>query len=91
MHRCVHLRITGLVQGVAYRASACDAALDLGVHGWVRNLDNGDVEALAEGPIELVERFIVWTRRGPPAAEVSQVTVTDRPPTGEFSTFRVVR
>ena len=72
-----HLRISGKVQGVAYRFHAVREAERLGLRGWVRNLANGDVEAIACGPADAVEAFVTWARRGSPAAEVSTVLVKD--------------
>ncbi|MFZ5445449.1 MAG: acylphosphatase [Myxococcota bacterium] len=89
--RRVHLRITGLVQGVSYRASARDAAHRLGVSGWVRNLPNGDVEALAEAAPERIERFIAWCRRGPEEARVEAVTVTEEASGTPLPSFEVRR
>lgn len=88
--RTVHLRITGLVQGVSYRASARDEALRLSLRGWVRNLSNGDVEALATGPSDAIERFVEWCRRGPAEARVEGVEVSDAAP-GELTGFEVRR
>ena len=70
-----HLLVSGRVQGVFYRASARSAAGKLGLRGWVRNLDDGRVEAWAEGPRADVESFIAWCRKGPPAARVGSVEV----------------
>lgn len=89
--RRVHLRITGLVQGVSYRASTREVARRLGVRGWVRNLPNGDVEALAEAELEVLERFLAWTRQGPDGARVERVTVTDAPAHEPLSGFEVRR
>jgi acylphosphatase len=86
-----HLVIRGLVQGVSYRASARAEALRLQLTGWVRNLPNGDVEAVAEGERSRVEQFITWCRRGPDEAQVESVTQENAPATGEYSTFAVVR
>lgn len=72
-----HLRIGGKVQGVAYRFHAVREAERLGLRGWVRNLANGDVEAIACGPADAVEAFVTWARRGSPAAEVSTVLVRE--------------
>ena len=72
-----HVRISGKVQGVAYRFHAVREAERLGLRGWVRNLANGDVEAVACGPTDAVEAFIAWTRRGSPAAEVRTVLVRE--------------
>ena len=88
--RRAHLRIHGTVQGVAFRASAREQARRLMVCGWVRNLDDGDVEALAEGPPEAVDAFVRWCHRGPPHAAVESVTRNDEAATGEFSSFQVL-
>lgn len=77
--RRVHLHIRGLVQGVSYRASTRAQALALGVAGWVRNLPNGDVEAVAEGAPSAVDALIRWCRVGPEEAQVSGVAVADEP------------
>jgi acylphosphatase len=82
MTRRVHFRVRGRVQGVAYRASARDAALAEGLSGWVRNLDDGDVEGEAEGSTEAVARFLGWCQRGPRSARVDELVVDDRAVTG---------
>lgn len=71
------LRITGRVQGIGYRQAMCHAAARLGVAGWVRNRADGSVEAAAHGDAQTLEAFIAWARRGPPAARVSRVAVSD--------------
>ena len=73
------LRITGRVQGVGYREAMCDAALRTGVAGWVRNRRDGSVEAAVHGDPQALEAIIAWARRGPPAAHVSGVEVSDDP------------
>lgn len=75
VRRQVRLLITGRVQGVCYRATACDQALELGLRGWVRNRSDGSVEALAIGTPENVDAFISWCWQGPRAAKVEQVQV----------------
>lgn len=77
-----HLRITGIVQGVFFRASTREAAIAFGVSGWVRNLPDGSVEAVFEGPREAVGRAVAWTRTGPPHAVVERVDVEWGPPQG---------
>lgn len=89
--RRVHLRIIGLVQGVSYRASARDEAARLGVKGWVRNLPTGDVEVVAEGSSEQLERFVTWCNRGPDEARVKDVQVTEAAVDAPFTTFEVRR
>ncbi len=78
--RCVSLRIHGRVQRVFYRAKARAAAVGLGLRGWVRNRDDGTVEAAACGPSEAVEQYISWCRQGPPAARVGRVEVREMLP-----------
>ena len=85
------LLITGLVQGVFYRASARDEGERLGLTGEVRNLSGGEVEAVVEGPKAQVEEFIAWCRHGPPAAHVHEVQVRWTDPRGEFHRMRVTR
>ncbi len=83
------LLISGRVQGVGYRASTSWAARNLGLKGWVRNLDDGRVEALVEGPRGTIEELIAWAHQGPPSARVSDVAVTWEAATGEFRGFDV--
>jgi len=71
-----HLRITGRVQGVWYRASMTEQAKLLGLQGWVRNRHDGSVEALAHGPAHAVQALIDWAHQGPKLARVDGVQVT---------------
>src|SRR6185436_12336242 len=80
-----HLRIVGQVQGVGYRMGMERKARELGVTGWVRNRHDGTVEALVQGTPEAVEAIIEWARRGPRAAIVTDVRVSEG--SGEFSGF----
>jgi acylphosphatase len=72
-----HLLITGLVQGVGYRASFARQAGNLGLRGWVRNLSDGSVEAEVDGDAAAIEAIITWSHQGPPAARVDNVIVED--------------
>ncbi|RLM53582.1 acylphosphatase [Halobellus sp. Atlit-31R] len=83
-----HVFVSGTVQGVYYRASTRDAAREYDVDGWVRNLDDGRVEAVFEGPEAAVEELIEWCHTGSSAASVDDVSVSYEEPTGE-SGFRV--
>ncbi len=60
-----------------YRAHARRAATKLGLRGWVRNRDDGTVEAVVEGPAAPVDDFIAWCHRGSPAARVDRLEVSD--------------
>ncbi|MCB2107906.1 MAG: acylphosphatase [Rhodobacteraceae bacterium] len=71
--RTVRLLISGCVQGVGYRAWAVRAATGLGLSGWVRNLTDGRVEALASGSTDAVGAFIDACREGPRFAKVREV------------------
>ena len=90
MKQCrAHLIIKGLVQGVFYRASTQETAIALGLKGWVRNLPDGNVEALFEGPSEKVRDAVTWCRKGPPGANVSEIDEQWSDCTGEFKGFDV--
>ncbi|MGB8434235.1 MAG: acylphosphatase [Burkholderiales bacterium] len=79
------LRIAGVVQGVGYRDAMCREADRLGVTGWVRNCRDGSVEAVVDGAPRAVEAIISWAHRGPPAARVAGVTVSEA--SGRFTRF----
>jgi acylphosphatase len=69
--------VSGRVQGVFFRDSARRAAESRGVAGWVRNRDDGRVEAWFEGDAQAVESMIEWARSGPSRADVEDVKVDD--------------
>lgn len=75
MMRTVRVTVTGLVQGVGYRAWVADEATQRGLSGWVRNRRDGSVEAMLSGDFETVEAMIGACRAGPPAAVVDNVMV----------------
>jgi acylphosphatase len=81
----VQVRVSGRVQGVAFRWDAQHEARRIGVTGWVRNEPDGSVLAHVEGEPDLVNDMVVWLRHGPPAARVSNVAVRDAAPTGADS------
>jgi acylphosphatase len=83
------LHISGVVQGVGYRASCRHEAVRLGLTGQVRNLPDGNVEAVVEGPRERVEQLIDWCRQGPPGAQVDDVTVRWSEAQGSFGGFKI--
>ncbi len=71
----VQVRVSGRVQGVAFRWEAQHAAEKLGVAGWVRNEPDGAVAAHLEGDDQAVDAMVAWCRQGPPAARVRDVVV----------------
>ncbi len=78
-----HVYISGKVQGVSFRDATRDEAESLGLSGWVRNLQDGRVEAVFEGDTDLVRRMIDWCESGPSSADVDDVTVEQEEPSGE--------
>ena len=74
--------VSGTVQGVSYRANTRDSARERGLDGWVRNLDDGRVEAVFEGLKQDVEGMIEWCRTGSPAADVEGVESEHEEPEG---------
>ncbi|BAU49036.1 acylphosphatase [Sulfurifustis variabilis] len=88
MKRGRHFYVSGRVQGVFYRATACDVARRLGLTGWVRNLPDGRVEALACGEAAALRAFEAWLWEGPAHARVEAVVASDVPEE-DFKGFRV--
>lgn len=69
----VHIYVSGRVQGVFYRAWVSDHARKLGLGGWVRNCFDGRVEAVFEGPADLVDQMVDWCYEGPVHARVDSL------------------
>ncbi|MGI9119560.1 MAG: acylphosphatase [Acidimicrobiales bacterium] len=74
--------VSGQVQGVFFRDRCRREAWAAGVRGWVRNLPDGRVEVVAEGPPDALEALYDWCRQGPPHADVRSVEVIDEPAEG---------
>lgn len=77
-----HVYVTGRVQGVFFRATTRDTAQERGVDGWVKNLDDGRVEAVFEGDPEAVDAMVDFCYEGSEMASVSTVEVTEEEPEG---------
>ena len=75
MRSAVYLSVKGRVQGVGFRASTREQALQLGLDGWAKNCPDGTVEIHAEGDKATLEDFISWCRKGPPTAQVMNLDV----------------
>jgi acylphosphatase len=80
--------VSGRVQGVFFRDSCQRQAAATGVAGWVRNRQDGAVEAVFEGDDDAVDAMVTWCHQGPSHARVDQVEVTTEEPEGERG-FRV--
>ncbi|GCE25293.1 hypothetical protein KDA_07770 [Dictyobacter alpinus] len=79
--------VVGLVQGVGFRYFVVQRAHALGIHGYVRNDSNGDVEVVAQGTRSALEQLLALLRQGPSAAQVQDVQATWRQPTEHVSGF----
>ena len=66
----LRLLVHGRVQGVFFRQAGAEEARSLGLRGWVRNLPNGDVEIVAEGPRRELKILAAWANQGPRLARV---------------------
>jgi len=85
----VKLLISGSVQGVFFRQSAKLEAEKLGIVGWVKNRDDGNVEAMVEGEKAKIAEFIKWCKNGPPFAKVEKVEVEEQKGAEGFSEFSI--
>jgi len=85
----VKLTVKGFVQGVGYRFFAVKQANNLGVKGYVKNLITGDVEAVAEGKKETIEKFIENLKRGPSFSKVENIEIDWENYEGEFKGFDI--
>lgn len=80
--------VHGRVQAVGFRYGARVEAQRLGVSGWIRNRSDGAVEAEIEGDEAAIDAMLAWLDDGPPGADVTSISTTGIPPTGERG-FRV--
>ena len=88
-HERLSARVVGRVQGVYFRAFTRNQARRLGLHGWVRNDDDGSVYLEAEGPRAILDLLLAAVRRGPSEARVIRVEVDWSEATGEYDGFGV--
>ena len=84
-----HVIVSGVVQGVWFRASTQRKAQELGLKGWVRNTEDGRVEAVFEGDKTRVEDMLAWCKKGPDLAKVEDVAVNFTEYSGAFSSFAI--
>ena len=86
----VHVFVAGKVQGVYFRQNTMQTAKQHGTTGWVRNLDDGRVEAVIEGDENSVRKVVEWCHQGPPASKVDAVDAKYERYMGEFSDFAII-
>ncbi|MCP6719362.1 MAG: acylphosphatase [Patescibacteria group bacterium] len=86
-----HIFVSGRVQGVFFRHHTCIKAEELGVSGWVRNLEDNKVEAIFEGEKEKVGKMVDWVKKGPDSASVNNSEVEWEEYKGEFNSFEKIR
>lgn len=84
-----HILVSGRVQGVFFRDHTQRWARSLSVNGWVRNVEDGNVEVMAEGERENIESLIIHLEEGPPMSIVEKVDVDWQEYKGEFHEFRI--
>ena len=82
---------SGKVQGVGFRVYTQQKAQQLGVKGYVRNLNNGDVEIIATGEVAAVNELLKWAKSGSPSAVVNNLEVDAIKNTEEFAKFEIRR
>ena len=85
----VRVQISGLVQGVCFRAATKQVAANLNLTGWVRNTKDRRVEAVFEGDDAAVQKIVDWCQVGPPAARVDKVMAMEEQFTGSFPGFSI--
>jgi acylphosphatase len=90
MDRTISIRVSGKVQGVFFRQSTREKAMQLGITGMVQNERDGSVRILATGPDEFLDKFIEWCSHGPPHAVVTEIKVHDEEP-AVFKNFLIQR
>lgn len=82
-------RVHGRVQGVNFRHYTIQEAQKLDLSGWVKNLPDGTVQVIAEGPRSQLQQLVTFLHKGSPSARVDQVERDWEEATGEFNGFRV--
>ena len=91
MKRAARFIVQGTVQGIFFRQFVKEHAEKLGIVGFVRNLTGGDVEILAEGEIEKIERLSRLVKKGPEHAQIRHVQIEERKFSDEFKDFQILR
>ena len=85
-----HVIVSGFVQGVGYRQFVKKIALDLGLTGWVKNIDNGRVEAMVCGSKDKIEQALTKMRKGPFLSDVKEIKIESEDKDMDFNTFEIL-
>jgi len=91
MKKAAKIIVKGTVQGVFYRQFVKGQADDLKLRGFVRNLENNDVEIIVEGEQENLGRFVRSLEKGPKHSQIRSVEVSERRWSGSFREFKILR
>ena len=87
--KCAHLIVSGGVQGVFFRANVRNKAMELGLKGYAKNLENGDVEVVAQGNEEKINELIGFIKNGPGISSVTGIQVRHKEPEN-FKSFEII-
>ena len=91
MKKSIKVTMSGLVQGISFRQFCKENADKFGLKGFVRNLENGNVEVVAEGDHEALEKLTQVLKQGPKHSEVKNINLEEKPWQGQFKEFKVLR
>ncbi len=89
MKKKVYVIISGKVQGVWFRAHTKNKAKELGINGWVKNTDDGKVEAIFEGDENNIYKILEWCSKGPLDASVSKIEIFNKKYSKEYNDFSI--
>lgn len=85
----IHVWISGRVQGVFFRANTRRKAMDLGLKGWVKNLEDGRIEAVIEGKDSDVKKMLQFLQKGPFGAKITKFDIKEEKYKGGFESFEI--
>ena len=87
--KCVHLIVSGRVQGVFFRANVRNKAIGLGLKGYAKNMSDGNVEIVAQGNEEKIKELIDFIKKGPGIAKVTDLKIKHKEPEN-FKNFEIM-
>ncbi|MEK6983609.1 MAG: acylphosphatase [Nanoarchaeota archaeon] len=88
--KCIHLKVSGMVQGVNFRNNTRRKALELGLVGFAKNLLDGTVEVVAQGNEEKMKEFVDFIKKGPGFAKITEIEIQHKQPEN-FKNFEIMR